>query len=201
MPDENTNQPTPERSAQPDDRTSLQLPELSEIDMLSSKVQELESSVNYYKDQLLRKAAEFDNFKKRTENDYTGLIRYSTEDLIMKLLPVLDDFERSMKAYRALPVEQQTAGAFMEGVELIYTKFKRMLDAQGVKPFEVVGKPFDPHLHDALMQTPRADVPPHTVVDEVEKGYMLHDKVIRHAKVVVSAEPVTAASMGSQDRQ
>src|SRR5258706_401187 len=76
----------------------LQIPELTELDMLSARITELESTLNQYKDQLLRKAAEFDNYKKRIENDYASVIRYSNEDLISKLLPVIDDLERSMKA-------------------------------------------------------------------------------------------------------
>src|ERR1700690_2068577 len=78
--------------------TPKQIPELTDMDMLSSKIVELESAVNQFKDQLLRKAAEFENYKKRTETDYASIIRFSTEELIGKLLPVLDDFERSLKA-------------------------------------------------------------------------------------------------------
>jgi molecular chaperone GrpE len=76
-----------------------------------------------------------------------------------------------------------------KGIELIYAKFLKVLEAQGLKTMDVVGKEFNVDVHDALMQMPRADVPPHTVLEEVEKGYLLFDKVIRHAKVVVSAAP------------
>ena len=153
---------------------------------LAAKVVELENSISQYKDQLLRKAAEFENYKRRTENDYASVIRYSSEELITKLLPVIDDFERSLKA-----IQQSKPGTddvFARALELIYNKLVKILDAQGVKHFDVVGTPFDPQLHDALLQVPRNDVPPHTVVEEVEKGYRLHDKVIRHARVVVSAD-------------
>jgi molecular chaperone GrpE len=73
-------------------------------------------------------------------------------------------------------------------MELIYNKFRKILEAQGIKPIEALGKPFDPHLHEALLQMPRNDVPPHTVIEEVDKGYMLNDKVLRHSKVVVAAD-------------
>jgi molecular chaperone GrpE len=71
---------------------------------------------------------------------------------------------------------------------LIYNKLMKILESQGVKTFDSLGKPFDPYYHDALLQVPKNDIPPHTVIEEVEKGYLLHDKVIRHAKVIVSGE-------------
>jgi molecular chaperone GrpE len=181
---------TEERSGQ---KTPVQIPELSEIDMLSARVAELEKSVGQYKDQLLRKAAEFENYKKRVENDYASIVKFSNEDLILKLLPVVDDFERSFRMTRGAGDEQDSPtraseGSLRRGMELIYEKLKRILEAQGARPFDSLGKPFDPHLHDALLQVPRSDVPPHTVIEEVDKGYMLNDKVLRHAKVVVAAD-------------
>ena len=179
----------PEAQHQP-----LQIPELTELDMLSAKIAELEQGVTQYKDQLLRKAAEFENYKKRTENDYGSIIKYSNEDLISKLLPVVDDFERSLKALQKN--KPAADDVFARALELIYNKLLKILEAQGVKHFEVLGLPFDPQLHDALMQIPRADVAPHTVIEEVEKGYRLQDKVIRHARVVVSSE--ASAESGAQ---
>ncbi|HTK83026.1 MAG TPA: nucleotide exchange factor GrpE [Bacteroidota bacterium] len=174
----------------------LQIPELTELDMLSAKIGELEQSISQYKDQLLRKAAEFENYKKRTENDYGSIIKYSNEDLISKLLPVVDDFERSLKALQ----KNKPAGddIFAKALELIHNKLVKILEAQGVKHFEVLGLPFDPQLHDALMQLPRSDVPPHTVIEEVEKGYRLQDKVIRHARVVVSSEAEPGAQTSGE---
>ena len=180
------NQTDSEKKEEQKPDNPAQLTELTDIDMISSKVVELENSINQYKDQLLRKAAEFENYKKRVENDSSNIIRFANEDLIEKLLPVLDDFERSFAALKDISSERES---FIKGVEMIYNKFKRVLDLQGVKPFEVIGKPFDPELHDALLQMPSADHPPHTVMQEVEKGYMLNDRVIRHAKVIVSTEP------------
>lgn len=194
----------------PDQRDPGQISELSELDALRGKLAELEDAAGQYKDQILRKAAEFDNYKKRVDNDYASILKYSNEDLILKLLPVLDDFERSFRMSRGSgdPVnsgpgpESETGGrggeeSFRRGMELIYQKFTKILEAQGVRPFEVLGKPFDPHLHDALLQVPRKDVPPHTVIEEVDKGYMLHDKVLRHAKVVVAAD----SSAGESSRR
>jgi molecular chaperone GrpE len=193
MAEDTTNQPKTDNSDATNQGTQNQLPELSEIDMLSAKIVELENNVAQYKDQLLRKAAEFENYKKRIENDSANLIRYANEDLIEKLLPVIDDFDRSFAALKSMretdtEVPAPESESFRKGIELIYNKFKRILELQGIKPLDVVGKPFDPSLHDALMMLPSADHPPHTVLQEVERGYTLNDRVIRHAKVVVSSE-------------
>ncbi len=177
----------------PEEPNTEQNNELSEQsartkDAYNNKIVELEASVAQLKDQLLRKAAEFENYKKRVENDYATTVKFANEDLIIALLPVVDDFYRSLSATKDTSAEPQSV-EFARGVELIYNKLLKILEAQGVKQFDAEGKPFDPHYHDALLQVPRADVPAHTVIEEVEKGYMLHDKVIRHAKVIVSSEP------------
>ena len=159
--------------------------EKNEGTILTEKISELEKQVAQLKDQLLRKAAEFDNYKRRTENDFASLTKFAGENIIAQLLPVLDDFNRSLKSVK----DKAESDPFTKGVELIYAKFLKALEAQGLKTMDVVGKEFNVAFHDALMQMPRADVPPHTVIEEVEKGYLLFDKVIRHAKVVVSSEP------------
>jgi molecular chaperone GrpE len=157
--------------------------ELTEAASSNLQAEELQKQVNQYKDMLLRKAAEFDNFKRRIENETTNIVRFATESLIDDLLPVLDDFERSLKHSK----ESKKSDALVKGVELIYLKLVKVLESRGVKTFETVGKEFSVDYHDALMQMPRKDLPPHTVIEEIEKGYMLNDKVIRHAKVVVSS--------------
>jgi molecular chaperone GrpE len=177
----------------------LQIPELTEVDMLSSRIAELENSVIQLKDQLLRKAAEFENYKRRIENDSVNLVRFANEDLIVKLLPVVDDFERSLKVKLPAGDEGDELYTILRGIELIYSKFRKILEANGVKDMDVVGKPFDPNYHDALLQLPRADVPPHTVLEEVDKGYMMNDKVIRHARVIVSADVPEAAPGDARD--
>jgi molecular chaperone GrpE len=161
-------------------------------------IAELEKSVAQYKDQLLRKAAEFDNFKKRTDAEYLERIRYASESLIEDLLPVIDDLERSLKAGKGKAADD----IFYSGIELVYQKFLKILASRGMKPYDSLGKSFDTAHHDALMQMAKAGVPPHTVIEEIEKGYMLHDKVLRHAKVVVSAdEPAGSADAPSKENQ
>jgi molecular chaperone GrpE len=150
----------------------------------AAKLAEYEQQIAQLKDQLLRKAAEFDNYKRRTENDFLTFTKYASENVIVQLLPVLDDLNRSLKTGKPASGDDP----FYKGIEMIAAKFLKVLLAQGLKPIDCVGKEFSVDYHDALLQVPRTDVPPHTIVEEVEKGYLLHDKVIRHAKVIVASE-------------
>jgi molecular chaperone GrpE len=163
---------------------------------LQQKLEEAKATAEMCKDQLLRKAAEFENYKRRVEIDQVNFVKTANESLIGLLLPVLDDLTRSLK----LGKEQKTYDAFYKGVELIQNKFMQVLENQGLSVFDSLGKPFDVDLHDALLQVPREDVPPSTVVEEVERGYKLYDRVLRHAKVVVSAEPKALDEPKSRDR-
>ncbi|MCA2005367.1 MAG: nucleotide exchange factor GrpE [Ignavibacterium sp.] len=151
---------------------------------LQKRIEELEKESNEWKEKFLRKAAEFENYKRRTENDQLNLINYAAESFIKKILPIVDDFERSLEHIN----DSNDYEKLKEGVQLIYNKLVKVLEEQGVKKIDAVGKPFDVEYHEALMQREDPSVPPHTVLDELEKGYMYRDKVIRHSKVVVSSE-------------
>lgn len=135
-------------------------------------------------DRLLRKVAEFDNYKRRTENEFSNLFKYAAENFIKKILPVVDDFERSLKHLS----ESEENSSVSEGIKLIYDKLVKILDDQGVKKIEALGKPFDVHFHEALLQKKDENQPPHSVLDELETGYIYQDKVIRHAKVIVNED-------------
>ncbi len=167
-----------------DEHTETNEKEL-ETDVLLKRIAELEKILDSTKDQLLRKAADFENYKRRIENDMGTISRFANEGLILELLPILDDFTRSMKSGK----DRREFGPFYQGIELIYSKLMKILEIQGVTPMECVGKEFNVDFHDALMQMPKEGVSPHTIIEEVEKGYMLYDKVLRHAKVVVASEP------------
>ena len=151
----------------------------------SSESAELVNQVEYYKDQFLRKAAEFENYKRRTEAEISSLFRYAGEGLITGLLPVLDDFNRIKKSWD----ENHDDESFKKGIDLVCDKFANILSKQGLKVMEAEGKQFDVNLHDALLQQPTGDVEQNTVIGVIENGYYLKDKVIRHAKVIVSAKP------------
>lgn len=156
--------------------------EMAEVASSDEKLNKLEAEVNQYKELMLRKAAEFENYKRRTENDQLNLLKYAAESLLIKLLPTIDDLERSLSHM----TEETDVNKIKEGIQLIYNKFMKTLDDQGVKKIEAIGKPFDVEFHEALMQRADETVPPHTVLDELETGYMYKDRVIRHSKVIVS---------------
>ena len=171
--------------------TAEEIPEsIDEIQQLNNKIQELQQQNENLKDQLLRKAADFENYKRRIENDIINITRFANEDLIEKLLPILDDFERFLQHSKK---DDNEDNPFYKGVELIYNKFVKLLELQGLKKIECVGKQFDVNLHDALLVVPTTDpnISVNTVIQEVEKGYTLHDKIIRHAKVIVAGEPAS----------
>lgn len=151
----------------------------------SARDSELQNQNNSLKEQLLRKAAEFENYKRRTENEISTLFKYANEGLLLELLPVLDDFERVKDAWN----EKHDVETFGKGVELVYDKFNKILQKQGIKEIESKGKQFDVNKHEAIMQTPDDKLEPDTIVDVAEKGYDLKDKVLRHAKVIVSKKP------------
>lgn len=153
-------------------------------DTNNAKITELEIQVKELQDKLLRKAAEFENYKRRTENDQFNLITYAAESFIIKLLPIVDDFERSM----AHIDDMEGNKSVRDGIKLVYDKLQKLLNEQGVKKMQVKGEPFNVNHHDALMQRKDDSVPPHTVLEEIEPGYIYRDKVIRHAKVIVSEE-------------
>jgi len=174
-----------------------QIKEEKEESKSEEKVTELENEVAELKDKLLRKAAEFENYKRRTENDQLNLLTYAAESFIQRLLPVLDDFERSLQHIN----EAQEVDAIKQGLKLIYDKFMKVLDDQGVKKMESIGQPFNVEYHEALLQRPDDSVEPHTVLEEIEKGYMYKDKVIRHAKVIVSEDKETGVNDNSENNE
>jgi molecular chaperone GrpE len=168
------------------EETKSELPEQEEqtIDQSETRIAELEAQVKEWQDKFLRKAAEFENYKRRTENDQFNLINYAAESFITKLLPIVDDFERSMEHIEDI----DNSNAVKEGIKLVYEKLLKLLNEQGVKKMQTKGQPFNVDYHDALMQRKDNSVPPHTVLEEVESGYLYRDKVIRHAKVIVSED-------------
>lgn len=133
-------------------------------------------------DKYLRLYADFENFRKRANKEKVDQLKYAGEDVLKQLIPVMDDFERAMKASE----KNADVKAIKEGVQLIYSKFKNLLSQSGVAEMNATGKAFDPEVHDAVTNIP-APKPElkGKVVEEVEKGYWLNGKVLRHAKVVV----------------
>lgn len=151
----------------------------------AAKITELEKQVQNYKDLYMRTAAEFDNYKKRTDNERADFYNYAGEKVLGEMLPVLDDFDRTMDSFE----KSHDKDALKKGIDIVYEKFKNVLLKQGVKEMDSDGKKFDVNLHEAILQQPDPDKEPETILTTVEKGYNYKDKVLRHAKVVVSSKP------------
>ncbi len=134
-------------------------------------------------DKIFRLQADFENMRKRLEKDKLDFLKFANEGLILELLNIVDDLERSVSLAES---KHEDLPVFLKGVEMILAHLYEMLKEHGLKPIQAEGKVFDPHLHEALMQVENKDLPEHTVVEEMQKGYLLNDKVIRSAKVKVS---------------
>lgn len=179
---------TPNDNVEKEEQTNLQAEQANateenlSTDNVSEELQALKKKYNELNDSHLRLMAEFDNYRKRTLREKAELIKNGGESALTGLLPVVDDFERAMQNVRAA----EDVKAVEEGVELIYNKFISYLSQQGVKPIEAVGKPFDTELFEAIaaIPAPEPDMKG-KVLDCVQTGYTLYDKVLRHAKVVV----------------
>jgi len=173
----NTVETTEENVNETGKETGKETLELTEVEKLKQENGEL-------RDLLLRKVAEFENYKKRKDTEVTEFIKYSAEKIIKELIPVYNDLDRSLHSVNR--GETKDLETLKQGLELVYQKFSNVLENEGLKEIDVMGKPFDVDTSDALMQVPK-EVEPNTVVEVIEKGYMLKDKVIKHAKVLVSA--------------
>ena len=156
--------------------------ETTEQDKVADDLTALQQKYEELNDTHLRLRAEFDNYRKRTMREKADLIKMGGESALKNLLPVIDDFERALQN---IPTTEEVK-ALREGVELIYTKFINYLGQQGVKAIEAVGKPFDTEEFEAIatIPAPQPDLKG-KVIDCVQTGYVLYDKVLRHARVVV----------------
>jgi molecular chaperone GrpE len=147
----------------------------------SAKTAQTNSEAEEWKDKYLRLSAEFDNYRKRTLREKMELIESGGEDVIKSILAVMDDFDRALQAMQSA----SDVASVREGVELISQKMRDTLKGKGVSEIEAVGQPLDTDLHEAVAKFPAGDDKKGLVIDVVQKGYKLKEKVIRYAKVVV----------------
>ncbi len=165
------------------------VPPETDIEKLEAEFEEykvkMEAEVEAAKDRMLRVAADFDNYKKRAVREKNDFMKYVAEGFVTDLLPILDNLERATDA-TANANNAQDFESFCEGVKLIHKQLTDVLEKRNVTKIESVGKPFDPNVHEAVMQTKSDEFPADIVADEFQKGYMLHDRVIRPAMVSVS---------------
>ena len=145
-------------------------------------IEELEIKVKELNDKFLRLYAEFDNYRRRALNERLDLIKYASEEVIKQLLPIVDDYERSLKAMN----ENTDVEVIKEGTELIYNKLQNLLEQKKVEPISTIGEVFNTDFHEAVttIPSPSEDMKG-KVIEEVQKGYTLNGKVIRYAKVIV----------------
>lgn len=156
---------------------------LEETDADASKEPETDQALSELKDKHLRLLAEFDNFKKRTSRERYELLNTASKNVLVALLPVMDDFDRALKS-----AEGSADDNLVEGLRMIHHRFLNVLQAQGLQAMESTGATFDPDLHEAITEAPVQDpAMKGKVIDTIEKGYFLNDKIIRHAKVVVGS--------------
>jgi molecular chaperone GrpE len=134
-----------------------------------------------FQDRYLRLSAEFDNYRKRTLKERYELVKTAGEDILNDLLPVIDDFDRAM----SVMTSSDSIEAIIEGTNLIYTKFKSILENRGLTEINPVGTEFDPDIHEAIAKIKGTDEQSGKIIDVIQKGYALNDKIIRHPKVII----------------
>jgi molecular chaperone GrpE len=171
---------TPEANSQAQE--TAQSTESATDEQTDEAMKKIKKENQELKDKYLRLYAEFDNFKKRTVKEKLDLMKTASADTIKALLPVLDDFDRAKKNAE----DENTQESFSEGVSLVYQKLYAALQAKGLQPMDSNEQPFDPELHEAVTEIPApAEAMKGKIIDTIERGYLLNDKIIRHAKVVV----------------
>lgn len=141
-----------------------------------------DAQIEELNDRLMRQMAEFDNFRKRTDKEKKQMFEVGAGEVIEKILPVVDNFERGLGAM----TEEDKASSFAQGMEMIYKQLTTVLEGVGVSPIEAEGKEFDPMLHNAVMQSPSEDYDSGIIIQELQKGYMYKEKVLRHSMVIVA---------------
>lgn len=149
--------------------------------VLEAETEKLKAEIEEHKQRLLRTQADYDNFRRRTVKEKEELGKYASAKLITELLPVIDNFERALGSVPDVP----EAASYAKGVEMIFRQLEGVLKAEGLVPMESVGTPFNPEYHQAIMQVESDEYEEGDVVEEVQKGYMLKDKVLRPAMVKV----------------
>lgn len=166
-----------------DETAEEELSPVQEAQGLEEKLATVENELRDTYDRLLRVSAESENFKKRITRETEDFKKYANESLIAALLPIVDNLERAINAFRENHSDQ---AALLEGVSLTHAEILKVLEKFSVTSIDAVGLPFDPNFHEAVMQQPSQGHPENTVVRELQKGYMMHNRLIRPSMVVVS---------------
>ena len=171
-----------ETETQPIDADSEASPEAEALANLKAEYEAYKAESEERHDQMLRTIAEFDNSRKRAEREKEESLKYALESFVKELIPTIDSIERAIQSTK----ESQDFDALVEGVEMIHKGFLSAFEKRGVTPIEAVNELFDPMQHEAVMHVESEDVPENRVIEEWQKGYMLHNRVIRPSMVSVS---------------
>ena len=155
-------------------------------------LKEAQAQIDELNDRLLRLTAEYDNFRKRSQREKNESRQFANQHLLEKQLPVLDNFEM------ALTAAKDADPAIRDGVQMIYDQFVSVLKDAGVEPIDAEGEPFDPNLHEAISQQETTDVEEGTVVQQVQRGYKLNDRLVRPARVIVAKAPESVSESADE---
>jgi molecular chaperone GrpE len=158
---------------------------LEDQEGMRERAQTLEKERDEFRSLLQHTRADFENYQKRAQRDMAQERRYAHAGLARDLLPMLDNFERAVEAAK----QAGEKGPLVQGVSMIQSQVVDALRRHGITPIEALGQPFDPHLHEAVTQQPTKEQPPNTVRQVLEQGFMIHDRVLRPARVIVAVAP------------
>lgn len=160
---------------------------------LAALIKEKEQEARAHYDRMLRLAAELENYKKRTEREKTEYIKYAIESFAKELLPILDNLERAVEHAKNDDTDKQ---ALLAGVEMVLREFINVMEKSGLKAVDAYGQVFDPQYHEAVMVEENDGVEDNTILNELQKGYIFKDRLLRPAMVVVSRRPANSAPEG-----
>jgi molecular chaperone GrpE len=166
------------------DADLFQPDEITDSASADSQEKSAQEELQIYQDKYIRLAAEFENYKRRAQRDQSDAIRYANESLLKNLLSTLDNLERAIQCGK----DAGASGSLLEGVELTHKQFLETIEKLGLRQVSSAGSLFDPNMHQAVAQVESETVAPNTVVEEFQKGYFLHDRILRPAMVTVAKE-------------
>jgi molecular chaperone GrpE len=182
----------PEKTFSPDEATQEQengdgeaSAVMNDLEALRTRAEAAEQKRDEYLDLVKRTQADFENYQKRAQREAVHERKYAHGSFAQDLLPALDNLERATSAAK----QAGEKGALVQGVSMVQSQLIDILKRQGITRIDALGKPFDPNLHQAVMQMPSADLPPGSVAQILEQGYLIHDRVLRPARVAVSTAP------------
>jgi molecular chaperone GrpE len=174
---------SPEADVEVVDAEDVTIEEASEVaDESEQKIAELQAKLDETENKMLRAQADFDNFRRRSRLDQEAAQKYRAQSLVTEIIPALDNFERALQ----IEADNDQTKSLLQGVNMVYNQLVQALQSEGVEAIKAVGEQFDPHLHQAVMQVEDENFDSNTVVEELQKGYILKDRVIRPSMVKVN---------------